>query len=90
MTNLDSVFKSRGITLPTKVHLVKESDTTEQLNWSELEKEIAIHYSTLAWKIPWTEESDSLSYHGRQSMESQELDMMEQLHFVILIKLVFA
>ena len=23
MTNLDSVFKSRGITLPTKVHLVK-------------------------------------------------------------------
>ena len=23
MTNLDSLFKSRGITLPTKVHLVK-------------------------------------------------------------------
>ena len=23
MTNLDSVLKSRGITLPTKVHLVK-------------------------------------------------------------------
>ena len=23
MTNLDSVFKSRGITLPTKVHVVK-------------------------------------------------------------------
>ena len=23
MTNLDSIFKSRGITLPTKVHLVK-------------------------------------------------------------------
>ena len=23
MTNLDSVFKSRNITLPTKVHLVK-------------------------------------------------------------------
>ena len=23
MTNLDTIFKSRGITLPTKVHLVK-------------------------------------------------------------------
>ena len=23
MTNLDSIFKSRGITLPTEVHLVK-------------------------------------------------------------------
>ena len=23
MTNIDSIFKSRGITLPTKVHLVK-------------------------------------------------------------------
>ena len=33
-----------------------------------LEKEMAIHSSTLAWKIPWTEES------GRpQSMESQRV-----------------
>ena len=31
-----------------------------------LEKEMAIHSSTLAWKIPWTEEPDKL-----QSMESQ-------------------
>ncbi|MGR9698752.1 hypothetical protein ACU80Y_21135, partial [Pandoraea sputorum] len=26
MTNLDSIFKSRDITLPTKVHLVKATD----------------------------------------------------------------
>ena len=33
-----------------------------------LEKEIAAHSSTLAWKIPWTEE------HGRlQSMGSQRV-----------------
>ena len=25
MTNLDSIFKSRDITLPTKVHLVKDT-----------------------------------------------------------------
>ena len=29
-----------------------------------LEKEMAIHSSTLAWKIPWTEESDRLQYMG--------------------------
>ena len=31
-----------------------------------LEKEMAIHSSTIAWKIPWTEEPGRL-----QSMESQ-------------------
>ena len=37
------------------------------LDWEDsLEKEMATHSSTLAWKIPWTEE------HGRlQSMGSQ-------------------
>ena len=33
-----------------------------------LEKEMAIHSSTLTWKIPWTEEPDRL-----QSMESQRV-----------------
>ena len=35
-----------------------------------LEKEMAIHSSILAWKIPWTEEPG-----GLQSMGSQESDM---------------
>ena len=35
-----------------------------------LEKEVAAHSSTLAWKIPWTEEPGRL-----QSMGSQELVM---------------
>ena len=31
------------------------------LGWEDpLEKEMAIHSSTLAWKIPWTEEPDRL------------------------------
>ena len=34
-----------------------------------LEKEMATHSSTLAWKIPWAEEPGRL-----QSMELQELD----------------
>ena len=35
-----------------------------------LEKEMTIHSSILAWRIPWTEEPGRL-----QSMGSQELDM---------------
>ena len=31
-----------------------------------LEKEMAIHSSTLAWKIPWTEEPDRLQPMGSQ------------------------
>ena len=31
-----------------------------------LEKEMADHSSTLAWKIPWTEESDRLQSMGSQ------------------------
>ena len=39
-----------------------------------LEKEMAIHSSTLAWKIPWTEEPG-----GLQSLGHKELDRTEQL-----------
>ena len=47
-------------------------------NWSivALEKAMAPHSSTLAWKIPWTEEPG-----GLQSMGSQESDTTERLHF---------
>ena len=31
-----------------------------------LEKEMATHSSTVAWKIPWTEEHDSLQFMGSQ------------------------
>ena len=43
-----------------------------------LEKEMATHSSTLAWKIPWTEDGTLVGYSlwGRK-----ELDMTERLHF---------
>ena len=41
-----------------------------------LEKEMATHSSTLAWRIPWTEELG-----GLQSMGHKELDTTERLHF---------
>ena len=52
MTNLDSTLKSRDITLPTKVCLVKAIEAT------------APHSSTLAWKIPWMEEPGGLQSMG--------------------------
>ena len=37
------------------------------LGWEDpLEKEIAIHSRTLAWKIPWTEEPGGLQSMGLQ------------------------
>ena len=37
------------------------------LDWEDpLEKEMAIHSSTVAWKIPWTEEPGRLQSMGSQ------------------------
>ena len=49
----------------------------QALGWEDpLEKEMAIHSSTVAWKIPWTEQPGTL-----QSMGRKELDTTEGLHF---------
>ena len=44
------------------------------LGWEDaLEKEMAIHSSTLAWKIPWTEEPGRLySPWGRKESDMTE------------------
>ena len=44
-----------------------------------LEKEMATHSSTLAWRIPWREEPGRL-----QSMGRKDLDTTERLHTFIL------
>ena len=37
------------------------------LGWEDpLEKEMAVHYSTIAWKIPWTEKPSRLQFMGSQ------------------------
>ena len=47
----------------------------QSLGWEDsLEKEMAIHSSTIAWKIPWTEEPGRLVYGVAES------DMTERLH----------
>ena len=48
---------------------VVQETQVQSLGWEDpLEKEMATHSSTLAWKISWTEEPG-----GRQSMVSQRL-----------------
>ena len=39
----------------------------------KMEKEMATHSSTLAWKIPWTEEPDRLQSMGSQRKEDHTL-----------------
>ena len=43
-----------------------------------LEKEIATHSSTVAWKIPWMEEPGRL-----QSMSLKESDRTDRLYFLL-------
>ena len=62
-------------------HLTTMRETPiRSLGWEDpLEKEMATHSSTLAWKIPWTEE------HGRlQSMGSQRVGHDSDFTFTFL------
>ena len=60
-------------------HLPAMWDTwVQSLGWEDpLEKEMATHSSTLAWKIPWMEEPGRLYSLWR----CKELNMTERLHF---------
>ena len=84
-----SILKSRDITFPTKIRLVKamvlpvvmtslvaqmvkhlstvQETGLRSLDWEDLlEKEMAIHPRTIAWKIPWTEKPGRLQSMGSQ------------------------
>ena len=64
MTNLDSILKSRDITLSAKVRLVKAMVfPVVMYGW---EKAMASHSSTFAWRIPGTEEPGGLPSIGSQ------------------------
>ena len=54
--------------LSSKESACSAGDSGSILGWEDpLEKEMAAHYSILAWKIPWTEETG-----GIQSMVFQK------------------
>ena len=44
-------------------------DLVQFLGWEDaLEKEVATHSGTLAWRTPWTEETGGLQSMGSQSV----------------------
>ena len=44
------------------------------LGWEDaLEEGMATHFSILAWRIPWTEESGSYSPWGRKELDATEV-----------------
>ena len=56
---------------------VQEMQAQSLAREDPLEKEMATHSSTLAWKIPWMEEPGRLS-----PWDHKELDTTEQLHWL--------
>ena len=71
MTNLDSIFKSRDITLPTKVHLVKavvfpvvmygyESCTVKKAECRRIDAFELLYWRSLLG-VPWTERRSNQS-----------------------------
>ena len=57
-----------------------EGDPVQPLGWEDpLEKEMATHSSTLAWRIPWMEEPGRLPSMGSQSQT--RLSDFTSLHF---------
>ena len=52
-----------------------QENCVRSLGWEDpLEEGMATHYNILAWRIPWTEESD-----GLQSMDCKQSDMTEAI-----------
>ena len=66
----EGLYETYGASLvaQTVKHLSTMWETwVQSLGWEDpLEKEMAIHSSTIAWKIPWTEEPGRLQSTGSQ------------------------
>ena len=47
-----------------------------------LEKEMATHFSILAWRIPWIEEPGKLQFMGSQTVGHDLATKQRQVHFL--------
>ena len=58
----------------TVKHLPAMRETwVRSLDWEDpLEKEMAIHSSAIAWKIPWAEDPDKLQSKGSQRVRQDQ------------------
>ena len=62
---LYTLWTSLVAQMVTHLHTTWET-RVQSLGWEDLEKEMATHSSTLAWKIPWKEEPVRLQSMGLQ------------------------
>ena len=87
-----NVMHRASLVAQTVKHLPAMRETRVRFLGREdpLEKEMAIHSSTLAWKIPWTEEPDRLQSMGSQRVRhdwatSLSLNVMHQYLLKLLL-----
>ena len=73
-----------GSSLPLVAQTVKRLSTMRETRVQALgredplEKEMAIHPSTIAWKIPWTEEPGRLQSMGSQRVRDSLVTKQQQ------------
>ena len=69
---IDYPFQSSWASLgaqTVKNPLAMQETWVQSLGWEDpLEKRKATHSSTMAWRIPWTEEPDRVQYMGSQKV----------------------
>ena len=65
-TSLDQRYSEAMAQTVKRLPAMQETQVQFLGQEDPLEKEMAIHSSTLAWKIPWTEEPDRLESMGSQ------------------------
>ena len=67
LTSLEWPLRASLVVQLVKSLSAMRETCVQSLGWEDpLEKEMTIHSSTLAWKIPWTEERGRLQYTGSQ------------------------
>ena len=67
---MKQAFGKDSLVAQTVKHLPAMQETQVcSLGWDDpLEKEMATHSSILAWKIPWTDTTESLCYTSETNM----------------------
>ena len=76
LETLNGVYASLVAQMVKRLPAMRETRVWSRGRDEPLEKEMATHSSTIAWKIPWMEEPGRL-----QSMGLKESDTTERLHF---------
>ena len=84
MTNLDSILKSRDISLPTKVRLVKAMVFPVVMYGCVLEKEVATHSSILPGESQGQRSLVGCRLWGHTESDTTEAMQQEQQHVWVL------